>query len=113
MPFLVFKPFLVILPKKDRLKIWYWSGGSRMATLMKLIPSALTRETSTGTKPTRYGTLMPCPFCEEAYIRTANRAVTCGKPECYRDRKAMNKQSSRKKQKTAALKSDPDRKMEE
>lgn len=24
---------------------------------------------------------MSCPFCGEAYIRTANRAVTCGKPE--------------------------------
>ncbi len=56
---------------------------------------------------------MSCPFCGEAYIRTATRAVTCGKPECHRARKAMNKRNSRKKQKITALKSNPAGKAEE
>lgn len=43
---------------------------------------------------------MSCPFCGEAFIRRSNRAMTCGKPECTRARKRLNKKNSRKKQKT-------------
>lgn len=53
--------------------------------------------TSADIKTVPKGLLMSCPFCGEAYVRTANRAVTCGKPECHRARKAMNKRNSRKK----------------
>ena len=48
------------------------------------------------------GLVMSCPFCGEAYVRTANRSITCGKPECTRARKRLNKQNSRKKQKVTA-----------
>ena len=53
--------------------------------------------TSADIKTAPKGLIMSCPFCGEAYVRTANRAVTCGKPECHRARKAMNKRNSRKK----------------
>ena len=85
-------------------------------TLAKKLSEDVTPEekgTSADVKPAHQGMVMSCPFCGEAYIRTANRAVTCGKPECHRARKAMNKRNSRKKQKIAALKSNPAGKAEE
>ena len=45
------------------------------------------------------GVIMSCPFCGEAFIRRSNRAMTCGKPECTRARKRLNKKNSRQKQK--------------
>lgn len=85
-------------------------------TLAKKFSEDVTPEekgTSADVKPARQGMVMSCPFCKEAYIRTANRAVTCEKTECHRARKAMNKRNSRKKQKIAALKSNPAGKAEE
>ena len=58
--------------------------------------------TSSDVKVAKTGLVMSCPFCGEAYVRTANRAITCGKPECQKARKALNKRNSRKKQKIAA-----------
>ena len=49
--------------------------------------------------------VMSCPFCGEAYVRPANRAICCGKPECTRARKRMNKRNSRKKQRITAQQS--------
>lgn len=48
------------------------------------------------------GVVMSCPFCGEAFVRRNNRAVICGKTECHKARKAMNKRNSRKKQKISA-----------
>lgn len=91
-------------------------GYSHKDTLAKKLSEDVTPEekgTSADVKPAHQGMVMSCLFCGEAYIRTANRAVTCGKPECHRARKAMNKRNSRKKQKIAALKSNPAGKAEE
>jgi predicted RNA-binding Zn-ribbon protein involved in translation (DUF1610 family) len=51
------------------------------------------------------GVIMSCPFCGEAFIRRSNRAMTCGKPECTRARKRLNKKNSRQKQKITAQQS--------
>lgn len=51
------------------------------------------------------GVVLSCPFCGEAFVRRGNRAVTCGKAECDRARKAMNQRNSRRKRKIAAMKS--------
>lgn len=51
------------------------------------------------------GVVMSCSFCGEAFVRRNNRAVICGKPECHKARKAMNKRNSRKKQKISAQQS--------
>ena len=56
-------------------------------------------------KAANKGLVMSCPFCGEAYVRTANRAICCGKPECTRARKRMNKRNSRKKQRITAQQS--------
>ena len=53
-------------------------------TLAKKLSEDVTPEekgTSADVKPAHQGMVMSCPFCGEAYIRTANRAVTCGKLE--------------------------------
>lgn len=42
------------------------------------------------------GVIMSSPFCGEAFIRRSNRAMTCGKPECTRARKRLNKKQPKK-----------------
>ena len=51
------------------------------------------------------GVIMSCPFCGEVFSRRSNRAMTCGKPECTRARKRLNKKNSRQKQKITARQS--------
>lgn len=61
--------------------------------------------TAADKKEKRDGVVLSCPFCGEAFVRRGNRAVACGKPECEKARKAMNKRNSRKMKKIAAQQS--------
>lgn len=57
------------------------------------------KDTDVYDKNVNEGVVMSCPFCGEAFVRRNNRSIICGKPECQKARKRMNKQNSRKKQK--------------
>lgn len=63
------------------------------------------KDTDVYDKNVNEGVVMSCPFCGEAFVRRKNRSIICGKPECQKARKRMNKQNSRKKQKIESKKS--------
>lgn len=41
------------------------------------------------------GPIRFCPFCGDAFIQKSNRQITCGKPECNRERTKRNKRRER------------------
>ena len=45
------------------------------------------------------GPIRVCPFCKDAFIQNSNRQITCGKPECNRERTKRNKRRERAQKK--------------
>lgn len=68
-----------------------------MYTLARKISDDVAPEERTDFTNEYKGIVISCPFCGDAFVRKSNRAVTCGKEECNKARKRMNKQNSRKK----------------
>ena len=45
------------------------------------------------------GPIRICPFCGDAFIQNSNRQITCGTPECNRERTKRNKRRERAQKK--------------
>ena len=50
-----------------------------------------------GSAADRKGAIRVCPYCREAFVQNSNRQITCGKPECNRERTKRNKRRERER----------------